>query len=147
MSTDQPEPKGERSRKASQKAAAHTVAEWVSLVISALLILGIAGYLLYEASKPNGPFIPVEIQAHLEEVRQVDGRFILPVRILNRGGQTLRDLKIELRSSPSAGSAPEPSDVVIDYLGKGSEQTAFFFFDQHPRELKLEPRAISYRVE
>ena len=123
------------------KRAGHTFAEWVSLCASALLILCLAGYLLFEAFQSNGPFVPVEIQT-----REVQGQFVLPVRITNRGGRTLRDLKIEL-SADSGAENPQPTDLVIDYLGEGSEQIGYFYFDRHPRELKVKARAISYRVK
>ena len=136
----------ERRPDSRRKGAGHTFAEWVSLCASALLILGIAGYLLVEAFQANEPFVPLDVQTRLEEVREVQGRFILPVHITNRGGRTLRDLKIELQAHPEAAN-PQTTDLVIDYLGEGSEQIGYFYFDRHPRELKVNARALSYRVE
>ena len=116
------------------------------LCASALLILCLAGYLLFEAFQANEPFVPLEIQTRPEEVREMQGRFVLPVRITNRGGRTLRDLKIELRAQPDDPNAPA-TDLVIDYLGEGSEQIAYFYFDRDPRELNVQAKAVSYRVK
>ena len=129
-----------------EKRASHTVAELVTLTFSALLILTVAGYLAYEATQANEPFVPVQIELRIEETRAVDGRFILPMHIVNRGGQTLRDLKIEVRTGAQPGAA-RPAEIIIDYLGEGSEQIAFVYFDVHPRGFQAEARAISYRVE
>ncbi len=127
-------------------SAGRKLAEWVSLGLSALVILALVGYLAVEAFRKNEPFIPVEVQALLNDTREVEGKFILPVKVTNRGAQTLRDLKVELRYEPP-GSAAETADVLIDYLGERSEQTAYFYFAQHPNALKLEARAVSYIVD
>lgn len=130
-----------------EKGAAHTFAEWVSLAASALLILALAGYLLFEAFQSNGPIVPVEVQPRLGEVAEINGQFVLPVRVANRGGQTVRDLKIEVRSQPTESADPEVADLLIDFLGEGSEQVAYFYFAEHPNTLKVEARAVSYQAE
>jgi uncharacterized protein (TIGR02588 family) len=103
-------------REDSKGRSARKLAEWVSLGISAVLILGLAGFLLVEAFRANEPFVPVEVQAKADETRQLNGRFILPVQITNHGEQTLRDLKIEL-SFTSPDGEPDKTDLLIDYLG------------------------------
>jgi uncharacterized protein (TIGR02588 family) len=127
-------------------SAGRKIAEWVSLSISGLIILVLSGYLLFEAFQGNDPVITVDAEARLSEVAEAGKRFILPVRISNRSKQTLLDLKVELRYEPP-GSSPETTDLLIDYLGEQSQQTVYFYFDQHPSGLKVEARAASYRLE
>ncbi len=125
----------------------HRLAEWVSLTISALILLTLAGYLVYEAFQANEPYVPVEVQPRTAEVRQVDdGRFILPVFIANRGQQTLRDLNIELSYQPP-DRQPETTEILIDYVGERSEHTVYFYLDQDPATLKPKVRATSYRLD
>lgn len=130
----------------SGRTGGRALAEWGSLGISTLIILILAGYLLIEAFQGNEPFVPVHVQAQLGEVREVNGQFILPVRIANRGQETLHDLKIEMHYQPP-DSPPATTDLLIDYLGERSEETVYFYFNQHPSTMNVDARAASYRVE
>jgi uncharacterized protein (TIGR02588 family) len=122
------------------------LAEWVSLVVSVLLIVGLAGYLLYEALQSNEPLVPVEVQPSFNQVTEANGRFILPVNIANRGQQTLRSLKIEV-DYRSLDSTTATIETLLDYLGERSEQTAYFYFEEDPRKLDVKVRPASYQVE
>jgi uncharacterized protein (TIGR02588 family) len=122
------------------------LAEWVSLVASALLILGLAGFLLYEAVQPDDPYIGAQVRPLLDQTRQEDGRYILPVEIRNPGQRTFRDLKVEVEYVSPEGK-PETQDATLDYLGEGSRQRVYFYFDEDPRGLKAKAEARVYRVE
>jgi uncharacterized protein (TIGR02588 family) len=135
------------NRPAARKSAGHTFAEWVSLGISTLLILSLAVYLVIEAFRADDPFVPVGVEALVSEARQLNGQFVLPVRITNRGGQTLRDLKVEVRFQAPGTAAPNTTELLLDYVGEGSEQIAYLYLDQPPGALKIEGRATSYRVD
>ncbi|HTE20375.1 MAG TPA: hypothetical protein VK689_18580, partial [Armatimonadota bacterium] len=63
---------------------ARTLAEWVSLGISILLIVALAGYLLRAAARGDDPYVPTEVRPLLDQARQVGGAFILPVEIANQ---------------------------------------------------------------
>lgn len=130
-----------------RRPAGRKLAEWFSLGASALLILVLAGFLAHEAFKANAPQVPVEVGIKWNEVREVGGRFILPVEIVNRGEQTLRDLNVQLQYQPSGAAEPETREVVIDYLGERSETTLYFYFDQPPDTLQVESRPVSYRLD
>jgi uncharacterized protein (TIGR02588 family) len=122
------------------------VAEWISLGVSALLLLGLAGYLLFQASQPRAPYITVEARPMLSDVRQEAGRYILPVAITNQGRRTLRELQVEV-SYQSAGGRRETREVQIDYLGQQSRQEVYLYFDRDPRELQVQCAPLYYRLD
>lgn len=128
------------------RGRARTIAEWVTLALSSLLILSLAGYLVYEASRTNEPAVPVQVRAEFAEARQVDGRYILPVKIANRGRRTVQDLKIQVQYQPP-DSAAETTDLQIDYLGEQSGTEAYLYFDHPPETLQIKLRPASYRLD
>jgi uncharacterized protein (TIGR02588 family) len=122
------------------------VAEWVTLGVSLAIILGVAGYLLYQALQNEPPFIAPEIRPVLERVERRNGQYILPVEVRNPGRRTLRDLKIEI-SWQSAEGSKEHIDFTIDYLGESSTQTVFFYLNEDPKSLQPEVRPTHYRLD
>ncbi|MDQ3623420.1 MAG: hypothetical protein M3463_13170 [Verrucomicrobiota bacterium] len=140
------EKRGDEKRRGGGRSVKRKLAEWVSLGISAFIVLSLAGYLVYEAAQPNDPRVPIEVHPLLEEAREESGRHILPVRISNRGQRTVRDLKIELVTRQGE-EEPLTLDITIDYLGERSEHTVYFYLDAAPRSLELETRPASYALE
>jgi uncharacterized protein (TIGR02588 family) len=133
-------------RNGTQRSGPRKLAEWVSLGISLVLILGLAGCLLYEALQPHPPYVPVQVKPLLAEVREEDNRYILPIQVANRGERTLRDLTIEVEYRSEDGKS-ETRDIIIDYLGERSGQKVYTYFDRHPRYLRLRARPTSYRLD
>lgn len=122
------------------------MAEWVSLGISTLIVVALAGYLLVVALREKETSAAVQVEARIFETREVDGRFILPVRVVNPGQANLRDLSVEI-SQPRLGGLPEPTALVIDLLGGRSEETVFFSLKEHPATSGVTARVASYRVD
>jgi uncharacterized protein (TIGR02588 family) len=129
-----------------QAGASRRFAEWISLGISAVLLLCLAGYLLLQALTPDSPYLLAEARPLTAEVEQKGGRFILPIEITNRGRRTLRELKVEVRMTEPSGQA-DTRDLAIDYLGEQSTQKVFLYFEQDPRTLQIEARPVHYLID
>jgi uncharacterized protein (TIGR02588 family) len=123
-----------------------TLAEWVTLGLSGLLVLSLAGYLLFQVSRPSPVSIEARTRLQFDQIRREGERYLLPLEVYNPGGHTLRDLKIEVRGESPAGE-PETREVEIDYLGEHSTQQVYLYFDQEPRSLKLKSAPQQYRVD
>jgi uncharacterized protein (TIGR02588 family) len=129
-----------------ERSAGRKLAEWVTMGVSALLILALAGYLVVEGMKPQPPYVRAEARPLIEQVRQQGERYILPVEVANHGERTLRDITMELRYV-SPGGKEETREFTIDYLGEKSSQSLYFYFDEHPGGLQVEARPVSYRFD
>lgn len=129
------------------RSVSRTLAEWVSLGVSCLLIVGLAGFLVYEIVKGNDPYNLAKTSARTDEARQVEAVFILPVEVENTGRRTLRDLDVELTYAPPGKQQPEQATKTIDYLGEGSTQTLYFYLDHDPRQMAVHVRPLHYRVD
>ena len=141
-----PVPRGGDEKPGDQPSGPRKLAEWVSLGVSALLILALATYLVLQARRGNDPYVPAEARPLLDQVRQVGTMFILPVEITNGGRRTLRALKVEVTHQGPDGK-DESQELDLDYLGERSTQKVYLYFDRHPRDLKVEAKPLHYQVD
>ena len=131
----------------AKRSSRRRLAEWTSLGISLLLILGTTGYLVYQGLREEEPFVPVVVEPQLGSARQLGERYILPIKIRNAGGHTLRDLKIEIELQPPGSPQPQVQDFILDYLGERSEQTIYISLDRDPRTVPVRAAPAQYRLE
>ena len=137
---------GESRGKGKGRSGVRKVAEWVTLGISVALILGLAGYLVYQALQPQPPYVPAEAQVLMNRVIEKEGKYILPIEIINHGRLTLRDLTVEVEYRSPDGKT-ETHELTIDYLGEQSRQKAYVYFDEHPRGLQVKANPTTYRLD
>jgi uncharacterized protein (TIGR02588 family) len=129
-----------------KRAVSRKLAEWVTLGTSALVVAGVAGFLIYEALREDSPFVPVHARVLMEQVRQEGGRYVVPVEVRNDGRQTLKEFKIHIRYRSIDGT-PQNSDFLIDYLGERKSQKVYLYFDRAPSELRVEVEPFAYQLE
>lgn len=130
-----------------QRPTGRKVAEWVTLGASVALVLAVAGYLFREAMRDHPAAVPVTVRVLADEAREVDGRFVVPVEVTNRGERTLKGLTIQVTIRGGAPGGREPADVTLDYLGEKARGRVYLYLDQHPRDLGVEARAYRYELE
>ena len=148
MSDERDQPGNERAPGGKRgRSWSRTLAEWVSLGVSCLLIAALAAFLAYEIVKGNDPYTLARMAARPDEARQVEAVFILPVDVENSGRRTLRDLEVELTYTPPGQQQAEKAEKTIDYLGEGSKQTLYFYLDHDPRQMAVRVRPLHYRVD
>ena len=140
-----------QSRGAGKKAGRgrsgpRKLAEWVSLGISAALIATLAGYLVYQGLQPQPPYVAAEAQVLMNRVLEKDGKYILPIEVVNHGRLTLRELNVEVEYRGPDGKQ-ETREFTIDYLGEQSKQKIYLYFDQHPRDLQVKAEPLTYRLD
>lgn len=139
--------RGERQgEERGQRPPERKLAEWVTMGVSAALVLGVAGFLVHQVTLERTPFVAVEVRPLLEEAREEQGRYILPVEVKNRGHHTLQDFEGQVVYRSPEGER-ETRTFKIDYLGEQSEQKVYFYFERPPREISVEARPHSYILE
>jgi uncharacterized protein (TIGR02588 family) len=122
-------------------------AEWVTLGVSVVLVLAVAAYLFLEAVKEHPAAVPVTVRVLTEEVQEVEGTFVVPVEVMNRGERTLKELTIKVTFAGGSTGGQEPGDITIDYLGEKAKERVYLYLDVHPRELRIAARPLSYQLE
>ncbi len=136
------DPQGGRPR---GRQGRRVLAEWVSLGASALLIAGIAGYLLYEGLRGDSAFIFPEVRVLAAQSQRHGEAWVVAVEVRNTGRRTLRDLEVRIRYATPDGE--EEDTLGVDYLGEGSSQTLYFQVRAEPERSGLRAQALHYRLE
>jgi uncharacterized protein (TIGR02588 family) len=140
------EDRGQRSGSREGRPAGRKVAEWVTMGVSLVLVLGVAGFLVYEGMNGDGVFVEADVKVLVEQAVERGGKYVVPIRVENRARRTLKDFQVRV-TYRSAGGEKESEDVVIDYVGEREGATVYVYIDRHPRGAGVEARATGYRLE
>ena len=116
--------------------------EWVAAAVSTVLVLGVVGYLLYDAVAR--PRTPPSLRVSADTVLQADGLWLVEFRATNAGHETAAAVKIE-GELMQADSSVESSEAVLDYVPGRSVRHGGLFFLHDPRAYRLELRAHGYQ--
>ena len=119
--------------------------EWGTLLVSAALLLVLAGTLTY-AHFSGGEQAPlIEARAETGSVRREGESWHLPIRVSNRGRTGARE--IQLRVAPTGSSAGDPIDLLLDVLPAGGSQTVIAVLRADPSRTPVEARVVSYQTD
>lgn len=127
----------------NQQQPKRSPAEWVTFSIASLILIGVAGLVVYKwMTKQNQP--PIVSVTQTEAVRQVQGQFYVPFEVTNTGGETAESVQVvaELRLK---GEVEATGEQQIDFLSSGETEEGAFVFDRDPRSGELSLRVASYK--
>jgi uncharacterized protein (TIGR02588 family) len=137
------ESKGPQNRERGGEEATGTrgrsFAEWTTLAISIILILGLLALVTYVSiTGGNEPPI-VEARALPDEIRHEAESYYLPVAVTNHGGRTAQEVLVQAKLVRSDGSAEE-MEFTLDFLAGGEtrEATAVFATDPLSGQLTID---------
>jgi uncharacterized protein (TIGR02588 family) len=116
-----------------------SAAEWTTLAISVILILGLLALVTYVSiTGGNEPAI-VSATPLPDEIRQEGEAYYLPVAVTNHGGRTAEEVLVQAELVRGDGSAEE-TQFTLDFLAGGEtrEATAVFATDPLTGELTID---------
>ncbi len=116
-------------------------AEWALGIISALVLIGVIGSLIFEAVNRSGEPPMVEIQ--VDSIRTVGDEYLVQFNIYNRGESTAAGLVVAGSLESDTGSV-ETSEITIDYLPGNGRREAGIYFTHDPRLFELKMRPVGY---
>jgi uncharacterized protein (TIGR02588 family) len=128
----------EGSGEAGEGQRRRSAAEWTTLAVSIVLILGLLALVTY-VSMTGGDDLPsVEARPLPAEMRHEGESYYLPVAVTNRGGRTAEEVVVEAELAGRDGSS-EASEFTLDFLAGGEtrEGTVVFATDPLAGELTL----------
>ena len=137
--------RGERSadRQEGGPKKLRTTAEWVTLAISTLIVVGLIALTAYfYVTSPNTP-AAVEVEPRPAETYQSGSRFYLPLTIRNTGGETGEEVRVRVSVTDSSGRQ-EAAEVMIQFLAGGGSSKAVAAFGTDPRQGRVEAVVVSY---
>ena len=116
-----------------------SAAEWTTLAISIILILGLLALVTYVTiTGGNEPPI-VEARSLLDEIRHEGDSYFLPVAVTNHGGRTAEEVLVQAQLIGGDGSQEE-TEFTLDFLvgGETREGTVVFATDPLTGELTID---------
>jgi uncharacterized protein (TIGR02588 family) len=136
------------SKPPHRSAGPWRVAEWITLVVSVLLLGGIAVHLVMELLRPASPFVVVETRLEVDHTQERGGRFLVPLTVRNHGDRTLTKVVVGIR--PEGDPRPEVPErtVEVTYLAEGARRVTYLVFEHDPRTsamVRADP--LFYEVE
>ena len=122
-----------------------TFAEWTTLAISVVILLGTLGLISWLHFTENTDPANVTVEPQLDLLRQESSGYYLPVIVHNEGGETIRDVQIQAELLTDSGE-PESADFTINFLVGGERVDGTFIFQQDPTQGDLTTAAGSYQA-
>jgi uncharacterized protein (TIGR02588 family) len=119
------------------------MAEWVTLAISTLIVVGLIGLTAYfYVTSPSTP-AAVEVEPRPAETYQSGSRYYLPLTIRNTGGETGEEVRIRVSVTDASGRQ-EAAEMMIQFLAGGGSSKAVAAFGIDPRQGQVEAVVVSY---
>jgi uncharacterized protein (TIGR02588 family) len=128
------------TRTTSDSIEPRTAAEWVSLVVSLVLLAGVLGavVMLWLQSGAVAPRLTVE----QGQIRRVDNQFYLPIRVVRNDGDTTA-AEVVVDGVVTAEGAQETSSTTFAFIPGHATVEGTLIFRSDPSHASL--RVVSYQ--
>jgi len=132
-----------KSRDAPIRLAPNTsLAEWIVAILSAMLVLAVVGFLIYDGLR--SPEAPPEITVEVDSIQAAGPGYLVLFRAINGGNATAAEVVVEGGLEADGGEV-ERSEAVLDYVPPNALVRGGLYFERDPRRLKLKLRVHGYR--
>jgi uncharacterized protein (TIGR02588 family) len=126
----------DKDKDEAKQGKERTAAEWVTFGVSVLILLALVGLVIFQALTRGNRPSTIKVEPMLEEVRQSEGAYYLPINITNDGDQAVGDVEIQM-SLASEGSEPETIAFTVQFLAGGESQEETVVFSKDPSQGEL----------
>ncbi|HEX8337013.1 MAG TPA: hypothetical protein VF621_09795 [Pyrinomonadaceae bacterium] len=116
--------------------------EWVVFGVGLLLVLSTLAYLVYDGATAGDS--PPDVQVRLGEPRRGGPGFLVPVTVVNRGGETAGGVTVEVVLEAAGSPEPERGEFTLAFLPRGGTREGWVAFRTDPRAGTLTARALGY---
>jgi len=125
---------------AFKEGTAHPV-EWVVGVISALTVLGLLAFLLYQALFVSSD--PPRFAYEIGRIEREGDAFRVPVTVTNQGSETAAGVRVSGVLERDR-RAVETAEIEFDYVPRNSTRHGAFYFGADPGTAQLRVRTLGY---
>jgi uncharacterized protein (TIGR02588 family) len=139
----QPSQGGESQAGSGAQSASRSVAEWVTLIVSSLLVLGLVGLTSWLFLTASTDPAAMTVEPHLDEVYQSGSRFYVPLTVSNTGGRTAEEVRVETTLTDASGAA-QSAEFQIQFLAGGGSARGVVSFSGDPRAGQMSAAVVSF---
>ena len=122
-----------------ESGAPKSTAEWISLAVSLLILLGFLGAIVWLWI--NQPAGPPQFNVQRGVVRNESGLFHLPVTVTNIGGLAVGEVRVEAKLNNQGRE--ETTVTTIDFLPVRGQEEVVLIFGSEPSAAVVQ--VVSYR--
>ena len=109
-----------------------TTAELITLGVSILIVLALAGLVVFQAITQGTMPPQIEIEPITAEVKQVGESYYLPISVSNRGDKSVEAVEVEVELRVE-GQEPETVGFTVPFLAGMETDTNVVIFSEDPR--------------
>lgn len=117
--------------------------EWVALLVSGVLVLSVAGFLVVDGLRDEGQPPEPMVMLRPDEAYATDHGWVVPATVANRGDIAAEALV--LRATVTIDGAEEESELTVDYLPAGTEVEVSFGFSGQP-DGEVSVQTVGFRL-
>ena len=121
--------KGNAQKQSTDKG--RSVVEWITLGISVLILLVLAGLIVYESTRDDNEPTVIVVEPAFEALRQEQDHYYLPVTVANGGSRTAEGVVVQLTLAGARGEA-ETASLTVDFLAGGEKVEGVVVFRGRP---------------
>ncbi len=135
---------GQRKDDASnQERRGHSPAEWITLLISGLLIAAVVAAVGYfELTRGDLP-ASFQVEPQRAETRAGSGQFYLPIVVTNAGDEPAQEVRV--RIDVHTGDSTETAVFTLDLVAAGASEEGVAVFTQNPADGEVRAVVESFR--
>lgn len=123
-----------------------TTPEKITTLISFLLIVLLAGAILYEGYwKGQADPATLVVVVRTDQIDQRGSSFYVPVEIHNDGDQTVEQVTVSI-DVRDGETVVQEAETVIDSLGEAETVTAVIVLPEDPTGLTIEAGVVTYQI-
>ncbi len=119
------------------------VLEWFVAAIGLILVIGVVGFMLYQASNKHDA--PPNIEIIVDSVTPNKSGYLVEFEVKNSGEKTAAAVMIEGELKKGEETI-ETSTSTLTYAPSNSARKGGLFFSKNPRQFNLEIRATAYEA-
>lgn len=120
-----------------------TVAERITLAVSAMVVLSILGLVTYLYFQGDEKPVSVVATARVDEIRHESEVYYVPVDVKNEGDRTVEEVTIQ--GELVTDGQIETAEFTLTYLAGGEHATGTFIYSEDPLKGELTVRPVSYK--
>lgn len=128
----------QKGQSVSEPASQRTMAEWVTLAVSALIVLGMLGVLVYDLIAGSNRPPVIAVVPDFDATYQEEGKYYLPLTVVNEGGRTAADVTVHFVLPREGEASSESSTFTIRFLAPGERAEAVAIFNAQPHPERLQ---------